>query len=66
LTPLFDAARKGHVEFTQMLLEHGAVIDAWDNHGGTSLHVAVGTGKIQVARLLLKNGADVNRATNRA
>jgi ankyrin repeat protein len=60
LTPLFDAARREHVEFAQMLLERGAMIDARDNRGRTSLHLAVEGGKIQVARLLLKHGADVN------
>jgi 26S proteasome non-ATPase regulatory subunit 10 len=43
-----------------MLLERGAAIDARDNDGKTSLHVAVELGKIEVARLLLKHGADVN------
>ncbi len=43
-----------------MLLERGAVIDARDIYGQTSLHEAVKMGKIEVARLLLKHGADVN------
>jgi ankyrin repeat protein len=43
-----------------MLLERGAVVDARDNRGGTSLHKAVEMGRIRVARLLLKHGADVN------
>ena len=57
---VFDAAREGHVEFAQMLLEHGAAIDARDSRGRTSLHKAVEVSKIQVARLLLERGADVN------
>jgi 26S proteasome non-ATPase regulatory subunit 10 len=60
LTPLFDAASRGHVEIAQMLLERGAVIDARDDDGETSLHMAVEAGRIQVAQLLLKHGADVN------
>jgi hypothetical protein len=59
-TPLFDAAHNGHVEFAQMLLQRGAVIDARDNGGRTALSWAVEGGKIQVVRLLLKHGADVN------
>jgi ankyrin repeat protein len=43
-----------------MLLDRGAVIDARDNRGRTSLRMAVEWGSIQVARLLLKHGADVN------
>ena len=42
------------VEFAQMLLECGAVVDAQDNDGRTSLHRAVGMGKIEGARLLLE------------
>ena len=60
LTPLCDAARRGHVEFTQMLLEHGTVINARDNDGRFSLHTAVYEGNIQVAGLLLEHSADVN------
>jgi hypothetical protein len=60
LTPLFDAAREGHVEFAQMLLERGAVIDARDNRGRTPLSCAVESGWIQVTRLLLERGAEVN------
>jgi Ankyrin repeats (3 copies) len=62
-TPLFVCActlSGEHVEFAQVLLERGAVVDARSNHGNTSLHEAVAEGKIQVARLLLKHGADVN------
>ncbi len=43
-----------------MLLERGAVIDARNNRGFTPLIFAVGSGEIQVARLLLERGADVN------
>ena len=43
-----------------MVLERGAVIDAQNNHGRTSLSRAVERGHIQVARLLLEHGADVN------
>ena len=61
LTPLFDAARGGHVEFAEMLLERGAIIDFRNGQGRTPLIQAVmEEGKIQVVRLLLKHGADVN------
>jgi ankyrin repeat protein len=59
-TPLSGAARQGHVEFAQMLLERGAVIDGRDNRGRTSLHTAVFEGNTEVARLLLEHSADVN------
>ena len=63
-TPLYTcvlhATSERYVEFAQMLLERGAVIDARDNRGRTSLHVAAEEGRIQAARLLLVHGADVN------
>jgi ankyrin repeat protein len=43
-----------------MPLKHGAVIDARDDDGRTSLSMAVERGKIEVARLLLEHSADVN------
>jgi ankyrin repeat protein len=63
-TPLSGAARQGHVEFAQMLLERGAVIDGRDNRGRTSLHTAVFEGNIEVVRFLLEHSVDVN-ARNR-
>jgi hypothetical protein len=62
-TPLYVCACTSsgeHIEFAQMLLKRGAVVDARDDHGRTSLHRAVGLGRIEVARLLLEHGADVN------
>jgi ankyrin repeat protein len=51
----------GHVEFARMLLERGALIDAPGGYiGQTALHRAVAWHKIQVARLLLEHGADLN------
>jgi 26S proteasome non-ATPase regulatory subunit 10 len=43
-----------------MLLERGAVVDARDNRGRTSLHTTVFEGNTEVARLLLEHSADVN------
>jgi ankyrin repeat protein len=43
-----------------MLLERGAVVDARESRGRTSLHGAVEADRIQVARLLLEHSADVN------
>ena len=61
-TPLFWAVFNRHVESVRMLLERGARTD--DPHdmayGGTVLHLGVRMGGIQVVRLLLENGMDVN------
>jgi ankyrin repeat protein len=48
-TPLMLAVSNGHVDFAQMLVSCGAVIDARDFVGKTSLHFAVESGNIQVA-----------------
>ena len=60
-TLLFEAAYFGKVEFTRMLLEHGASVDARTSLGETPLHGAVKDLPItQTARLLLEHGADVD------
>ena len=42
---------------TELLLDHGARIDARDAQGHTPLELALMAGKVQVARLLVKRGA---------
>lgn len=59
-TPLHMAARRGHEEVAQALLDCGANIEARDSVGETPLRRAVNCDKIQVASLLLANGANVN------
>ena len=56
--------RKGHVEFGQMLLEHGAVIDAQNPGGLTALHFAALFGQTHAVQFLLEQGADVNVRNN--
>ncbi|MFP3959317.1 MAG: ankyrin repeat domain-containing protein [Spirochaetaceae bacterium] len=57
-TPLHWAARRGHEQVVELLLERGANVDAQDALGRTPLHVAVG--HPAVVRLLLENGAAVD------
>lgn len=45
----------------QLLLLHGAEVDFSDTEGNTSLHIACQDDVIEVARLLVEQGADVNR-----
>ena len=68
-TPLHFSSYNGKPEITQVLLDHGANVDAVDNLGRTPLH-DVSRGKydskeagIGVARLLLQYGGDVNQQT---
>jgi ankyrin repeat protein len=60
-TPLIVAAREGHREIADLLLAHGADIEAKDaEHGSTPLIWAVFFGHQPVAEFLLAKGANVN------
>lgn len=69
-TPLHVASYCGKLESTQLLISHGAQVDAVDNQGNSPLHhVLRGIydweyDGARVARLLLRHGADVNAKTN--
>jgi len=68
LTPLSWAVNNRHVGSVRTLLEYGARTDdpnddrVYAGYGGpgTILHLGVSVGNIQVVRLLLEHGADVN------
>jgi ankyrin repeat protein len=62
LTPLLLAAREGHVELAQLLVDRGANINEVAGDGKTPLALAVFNGNYQVASLLVSRQADVNRA----
>ncbi|KAH9052937.1 ankyrin repeat-containing domain protein [Lactarius deliciosus] len=46
--------------FIRLLLEHGMGINALDNHQETPLHVACSEASLEIAQVLLDNGADVS------
>jgi|GEM_PF-2569541 len=60
--PLHAAVRKGDTHLAALFLLRGADIHAVDCHGNTALHVAAriaaGSGKSDMMRFLLKNGAN--------
>ncbi len=56
---LGDAARSGHTEIVELLLSRGADVKIGDPLGKAVSFD--GTGSVEVARLLLKHGADPNR-----
>jgi ankyrin repeat protein len=60
LTPLHEAARGGHVDILQLLLNHGASVNAVTNHGYTPFHHAARVGHVDILQLLLNHGASVN------
>lgn len=61
-TALHCASWKGHVEFVAFLIEHGADVDAKDQHGRTPMHM---THNAAIARLLHEAGADISARDNR-
>lgn len=56
---LHCAAREGHVEIAQLLLDHGANIEVTSD-GWHPLHTACVKNHVEIARLLLSRGVNVN------
>ena len=59
-TAILRAARAGHVERVQQLLQMGVSAGAADEYGVTALHEAARTGRTAVVAVLLGAGADPN------
>jgi ankyrin repeat protein len=59
-TSLHRAAANGHKDVAELLLAHGADVNARDNDSVTPLQEAAAYGHKDVAELLLAHGADVN------
>ena len=64
-TPLITATIYDRLEVVQYLLEQGADMDKANIHGDTSLHWAARKGHLEVAKLLMVYGADLNARDNR-
>ena len=60
MTPLHWAAVGGHKDVVELLLAHGAEVNARYSDGYTPLHYAAANGHKDVVELLLANEADVN------
>ncbi|KJH52965.1 ankyrin repeat protein [Dictyocaulus viviparus] len=59
-SPLLEACSRGHTGVAQILLQHHARIDVFDDNGRTALHLAALNGHLQIVHLLLQNKAFVN------
>ena len=60
ITPLFQAAKMGHVELVRALVKHGSLVNVPAGEQGlTALHWAAHTEMKEVALFLIENGADV-------
>ncbi|GBM77457.1 Ankyrin-3 [Araneus ventricosus] len=60
--PLHYAARGGHADVVQFLINKGAEINARNLQGNTPLHIAAEKGHNAVVAILLQYGADINAA----
>ncbi len=58
LTPLQKAIQKGDIKKVIELLDKGAKINEWNF--GTPLIMAASSGQLEIARLLIERGADLN------
>ena len=59
-TPLHYAAKSGHLELVNRLVESGVHLHLKNNTGMTPLHLACGIGHLEVVNRLLKSGVDLN------
>lgn len=60
-TPLMEASMKGDTKDMERLIAAGANVNEESVYAYTALHYAVYKRQIKAARLLIKNGADVNK-----
>lgn len=59
-TPLMWAISEHHADVVRLLVEHGAELQARTRQGFTALHFAAREGDVEIARLLVAAGMDVN------
>ena len=63
MTALLHAAREGHMDVAQALLDGGADIDQASGDGSTPLVLSLINGQFDLAMMLIERGADPNLTT---
>ncbi|KAK8004980.1 hypothetical protein PG990_011017 [Apiospora arundinis] len=61
---LYQAVSRNSVQIAEVLLQHGADINAWTWNGTTPLAIAVGGRAVEIVDLLLQYGADKEAKDN--
>lgn len=65
LSPFLLAVAEENVDLTYLMLQSGKVFkDSKDMYGRSALHYAAANGNVQLAKLLIDNGADPNILNN--
>lgn len=59
--PLWCAVVSGHLNVTEVLLQHSADINGCSNNGSTPLRSACFQGKMAIVQYLVEHGASINR-----
>ncbi|KAJ0681783.1 putative cyclic nucleotide-binding domain, potassium channel, voltage-dependent, EAG/ELK/ERG [Helianthus annuus] len=57
---LCRVAKTNDLTVMKGLFKHGLLVDSKDHHGSTAIQIAVSTNNIEMVKLLMMNGADVN------
>nr|XP_033515318.1 potassium channel AKT2/3-like isoform X2 [Nicotiana tomentosiformis] len=57
---LCTAARRNDLTIMKELLKHGLLVDSKDRHGSTPIHVAIEENHVEMVKLLLINGAEID------
>ncbi len=58
--PIHYATLGGHMSLVRAMLEHGVPLNAVNGNGETLLHISAKFGALEMTKMLLDFGADVN------
>ncbi|PKB15326.1 ankyrin repeat domain-containing protein [Flavobacterium sp. 5] len=64
VAPIHSACAISHFDIAQLLIKHGANVNAKQMQGFTPLHSAAHNGETKLSKLLIDNGAEINAKTD--